>query len=124
MTYIRRLVRVDNVYLYEVTSYRDKEIIKDNIATVRKPKNRIDLRPLILDTQYDYCRFKFNRKTVDLIQAMVSFLNNTFNVILDSYRTVGSVVESILKDAIYTNVNAAQRQKGQYNYRMIIIISH
>ena len=55
---------------------------------------------------------------------MVSFLNNTFNVILDSYTTVGSVVESILKDAIYINVNAAQRQKGQYNYRMIIIISH
>ena len=55
LTYIRRLVRGDSVYLYEVTSYRDKEtgkvrqrseykgkeIIKDNTTTVRKPRNRI-----------------------------------------------------------------------------------
>ena len=62
LTYIRRLVRGDNVYLYEVTSYRDKEtgkvrqrseykgkeIIKDNTTTVRKPRNRITaLRCLI-----------------------------------------------------------------------------
>ena len=50
-TYIRRPVRGDNVYLYEVTIYRDKEtgkvrqrsdykgkeIIKDNTTTGRNP---------------------------------------------------------------------------------------
>ena len=50
LTYIRRLVRGDNVYLYELTSYRDKEtgkvrqksvykgkeIIKDDTVTFRK----------------------------------------------------------------------------------------
>ncbi len=57
MTYIRRLVRGNNVYIYSVTSYRDKEtgnvkqrseyrgkeIIKDNTTTVRKPRNRFEV---------------------------------------------------------------------------------
>ena len=71
MTYIRRLVRGDNVYLYEVTSYRDKEtgkvrqrseykgkeIIKDNIATVRKPRNRITARKVLDSAPYIMYRF-------------------------------------------------------------------
>ena len=66
MTYIRRLVRGDNVYLYEVTSYRDKEsgklrqksvykgkeIIKYNETTVRKPRNRITVRKVIDSAAY------------------------------------------------------------------------
>jgi transposase len=71
LTYIRRLVRGDNVYLYEVTSYRDKEtgkvrqrseykgkeIIKDNIATVRKPRNRITARKVLDSATYIMYRF-------------------------------------------------------------------
>ena len=71
MTYIRRLVRGDNVYLYEVTSYRDKEtgkvrqrseykgkeIIKDNIATLRKPRNRITARKVLDSAPYIIYRF-------------------------------------------------------------------
>ena len=71
MTYIRRLVRGDNVYLYEVASYRDKEtgkvrqrseykgkeIIKDNIATVRKPRNRITARKVLDSAPYIMYRF-------------------------------------------------------------------
>ena len=71
LTYIRRLVRGDNVYLYEVTSYRDKEtgkvrqrseykgkeIIKDNIATVRKPRNRITARKVLDSAPYIMYRF-------------------------------------------------------------------
>jgi transposase len=71
LTYIRRLVRGDNVYLYEVTSYRDKEtgrvrqrseykgkeIIKDNIATVRKPRNRIAARKVLDSAPYIMYRF-------------------------------------------------------------------
>ena len=70
-TYIRRLVRGDNVYLYEVTSYRDKEtgkvrqrsenkekeIIKDNIATVRKPRNRITACKVLDSAPYIMYRF-------------------------------------------------------------------
>ena len=51
----------DNIYHYEVTSYRDnetgrvrqkseykgKEIIKDNTTTVRKPRNRITARNVL-----------------------------------------------------------------------------
>ena len=71
LTYNRRLVRGDNVYLYEVTSYRDKEtgkvrqrseykgkeIIKDNIATVRKPRNRITARKVLDSAPYIMYRF-------------------------------------------------------------------
>ena len=71
MTYIRRLVRGDNVYLYEVTSYRDKEtgkvrqksvykgkeIIKDNTVTVRKPRNRIAARKVLDSAPYIIYRF-------------------------------------------------------------------
>ena len=71
LTYIRRLVRGDNVYLYEVTSYRDKEtgkvkqrseykgkeIIKDNIATLRKPRNRIAARKVLDSAPYIIYRF-------------------------------------------------------------------
>ena len=71
MTYIRRLVRGDNVYLYEVTSYRDretgkvrqrseykgKEIIKDNTVTVRKPRNRITVRKVLDSAPYIMYRF-------------------------------------------------------------------
>ena len=71
MTYIRRLVRGDNVYLYEVTSYRDKEtgkvrqrseykgkeIVKDNMVTVRKPRNRITARKVLDSAPYIIYRF-------------------------------------------------------------------
>ena len=66
-----RLVRGDNVYLYEVTSYRDretgkvrqkseykgKEIIKDNTTTVRKPRNRITARKVLDSAPYIIYRF-------------------------------------------------------------------
>ena len=45
MTYIRRLVRGDNVYLYEVTSYRDKETGKVRQKSVYKGRE-IDVLPL------------------------------------------------------------------------------
>ena len=71
LTYIRGLVRGDNVYLYEVTSYRDretgmvrqkqvykgKEIIKDNTVTVRKPRNRISARKVLDSAPYIIYRF-------------------------------------------------------------------
>ena len=71
MTYIRRLVRGDNVYLYEVTSYRNKEtgkvrqrseykgkeIIEDNTVTVRKPRNRITARKVLDSAPYIMYRF-------------------------------------------------------------------
>ena len=71
MTYIRKLVRVDNVYLYEVSSYRDndkgkvrqrsyykgKEIIKDIIAKVRNPRNTINARKLLDSAPHIIYRF-------------------------------------------------------------------
>ena len=70
-TYIRRLVRGDNVYLYKVTSYRDKEtgkvrqkpvykgkeIVRDNTVTVREPWNRITARKVLDSAPYIMYRF-------------------------------------------------------------------
>lgn len=90
MTYIRRLVRGDNVYLYEVTSYRDretgkvrqksvykgKEIIKDNTVTVRKPRNRITARKVLDSAPYIMYRFAEDFGIQDsFISALDGFTN-------------------------------------------------
>ena len=48
LTYIRRLVRGDHVYLYEVTSYRDRETGKVRQKSVYKGKE-------IIKGQYGHC---------------------------------------------------------------------
>ena len=79
LAYIRRFVRGDSVYLYEVTSYRDKEtgkvrqrseykgkeIIKDNTITVRKPRNRITARKVLDSAPYIIYRFTEEIKLVN-----------------------------------------------------------
>ena len=90
MTYVRRLVRGDNVYLYEVTSYRDKEtgkvrqksvykgkeIIKDNTVTVRKPRNRINARKVLDSAPYIIYRFAEDFGMQDsFISALDGFTN-------------------------------------------------
>ena len=90
MTYIRRLVRGANVYLYEVTSYRDKEtgkvrqksvyrgkeIVKDNTVTVRKPRNRITARKVLDSAPYIIYRFAEGFGMQDsFISALDGFTN-------------------------------------------------
>jgi transposase len=90
LTYIRRLVRGNNVYLYEVTSYRDKEtgkvrqrseykgkeIIKDNTITVRKPRNRITARKVLDSAPYIIYRFAEDFGIQDsFISALDGFTN-------------------------------------------------
>ena len=71
MTYTRRLVRGNHVYLYRVTSYRDKEtgkvkqkteyagkeVVKDNVSTAQKPRNRITARRVMDSAPYIIYRF-------------------------------------------------------------------
>jgi hypothetical protein len=71
LTYTRRLVRGNHVYLYRVTSYRDretgkvkqkteyvgKEVVKDNVSTVQKPRNRITARRVLDSAPYIMYRF-------------------------------------------------------------------
>ena len=61
MTYTRKITRGRNVYLYRVTSFRDretgkvrqraeylgKEILKDKVKTIQKPRNRISVRRVL-----------------------------------------------------------------------------
>ncbi len=91
VTYIRRLVKGDNVYLYEVTSCRDKEtgnvrqrseyngkkILKDNIPTVHKPKNRITARK-VLDS-YPYIIFRF-AGDFGIQDSLISALDGLTNI--------------------------------------------
>ena len=88
MTYIRRLVRGDNVYLYEVTSYLDKEtgkvrqrpeykgkeIIKDNTITVRKPRNRIAARKVLDSAPYTIYR---ERSSMDITSGSSEPIRST-----------------------------------------------
>ena len=91
MTYIRRLVRGDNVYIYEVTSYRDKEtgkvrqrsdyegkeIIKDNTTTVSKPRNRITARKALVSAPYIMYRFA---EDFGIQDSFVSALDGLINI--------------------------------------------
>ena len=91
MTYIGRLVRGDNVYLYEVTSYRDKEtgkirqkpvykgkeIIKDNTTRVRMPRNRITARKVLDSAPYIICRFA---EDFGIQDSFISALHGLFNI--------------------------------------------
>ncbi|MCL4480307.1 MAG: transposase, partial [Candidatus Thermoplasmatota archaeon] len=91
MTYIRRLVRGDNVYLYEVTSYRDretgkvrqrseykgKEIVKDNTVTVRKPRNRITARKVLDSAPYIIYRFA---EDFGIQDSFISALDGLINI--------------------------------------------
>ena len=90
MTYIRRLVRGDNVYLYEVTSYRDKEtgkvkqrseyrgkeIIKDSTTTVLKLRNRITARKVLDSAPYVMNRFAENFGIQDSFISALDGLTN------------------------------------------------
>ena len=66
MTYTRRIIRGDNVYLYRVTSYRDhdtgkvkqkaeylgKEILRDSEKIIQKPRNRVSVRRVLDSAPY------------------------------------------------------------------------
>ena len=71
MTYTRKITRHGNVYLYRVTSYRDKEtgkvrqkaeylgkeVINGNVRTVEEPRNRFSVRKVMESAPYILYRF-------------------------------------------------------------------
>ena len=78
-------------YLYEVTSYRDKEtgkvrqrseykgkeIIKDNITTVREPRNRITARKVLDSVMYIIYRFA---EDICIRDSFISALGGLTNI--------------------------------------------
>ena len=119
MTYIRRLVRGDNVYLYEVTSYRDKEtgkvrqksvykgreIIKDNTVTVRKPWNRITARKVLDSAPYIMYRFA---EDFGIQDSFISALDGLTNIREAARRIVilaaGSIMGSFGSIDLHTGI--------------------
>ena len=119
MTYIRRLVRGDNVYLYEVTSYRDKEtgkvrqrseykgkeIIKDNTVTVRKPRNRITARKVLDSAPYIIYRFA---EDFGIQDSFISALGGLTNIREAARRIVilaaGSIMGSFGSIDLHTGI--------------------
>ena len=120
MTYIRRLVRGNNVYLYEVTSYRDKEtgkvrqrseykgkeIIKDNTITVRKPRNRITARKVLDSAPYIIYRFA---EDFGIQDSFISALDGFTNIREAARRIVilaaGSIMGSFGPSDLHTGIH-------------------
>ena len=120
MTYIRRLVRGDSVYLYEVTSYRDKEtgkvrqksvykgreIIKDNTVTVRKPMNRITARKVLDSAPYIMYRFA---EDFGIQDSFISALDGLTNIREAARRIVilaaGSIMGSFGSIDLHTGIH-------------------
>ena len=90
MTYTRKLVRGEHTYLYRVTSYRDKEtgkvrqrteymgkeVVKDNVSTVQKPRNRITARRVLDSAPHIMYRFAEDFGIQDAFIAAVDGLTN------------------------------------------------
>ena len=120
LTYIRRLVGGDNVYLYEVTRYRDreigkvrqrsdykgKEIIKDNTVTVRIPKNRITARKVLDSAPYIIYRFA---EDFGIQDSFISALDGLTNIREAARRIVilaaGSIMGSIGSINLHTGIH-------------------
>ena len=120
MTYIRRLVRGDNVYLYEVTSYRDretgkvrqksvyrgKEITKDDTVTVRKPRNRITARKVLDSAPYIMYRFA---EDFGMQDSFISALDGLTNIREAARRIVilaaGSIMGSFGSINLHTGIH-------------------
>ena len=120
MTYIRGLVRGDNVYLYEVTSYRDretgkvkqksvykgKEIVKDNAVTVRKPRNRITARKVLDSVPYIMYRFA---EDFGMQDSFISTLDGLTNISEAARRIVilaaGSIMGSFGSINLHTGIH-------------------
>lgn len=90
MTYSRRITRGKNVYLYNVTSYREKgtgkvkqrseylgkEIIRDNVKTIQKQRNRMQVRRVLESAPYILYRraedFGINDDFIPALQGLTN----------------------------------------------------
>lgn len=108
MTYTRRIIRGDNVYLYRVTSYRDhdtgkvrqkaeylgKEIIRDNGRIVQKPRNRILVRRILDSAPYILYR---HAEDFGIQDDFISALEGLTNMREAARRTVMLAASSVTR---------------------------
>ncbi|QRF76018.1 Transposase [Thermoplasmatales archaeon] len=100
MTYTRKIIRGENTYLYRVTSFRDrdtgkvrqrseyqgKEIIKDNVKTIQKPRNRIQVRRVLESAPYILYRnaenFGINDDFITAMQGLTNMREAARRIIM------------------------------------------
>ena len=107
----------DNVYLYEVTSYweretnkvrqrseyKRKEIIKDNTVTVRKPRNRITARKVLDSAPYTMYRFA---EDFGIQDSFITALDGLTNIRKTVRRIVIQAAGSIMGSFRSINIHA------------------
>lgn len=112
LTYTRRLVRGNHVYLYHVTSYRDKEtgrakqkseyvgkeFVKGNVTTGQKPLNRITARQVLDSAPYIMYRFAEDFGLQDSIMTTLEGLTN----MREAGRRID--IRSIVRDGVLTSL--------------------
>jgi transposase len=100
LTYTRRIIRGKNVYLYRVTSFRDKEtgkvrqrseyqgkeILQDNVKTIQKPRNRISVRRVLESAPYILYRhaeaFGINDAFITAMQGLTNMREAARRIIM------------------------------------------
>lgn len=100
MTYTRKITRGKNIYLYRVTSFRDKEtgkvrqrseylgkeVVKDNLKTIQKPGNLISVRKVLESAPYILYRhvedFGINDDFTTAIQALTNMREAARRIIM------------------------------------------
>ena len=113
MTYTRKLVRGSHVYLYRVTSYRDKEtgkvrqrteylgkeVVKDNVSTVQKPRNRITVRRVLDSAPYILYRlaedFGYQDSFMDAVDSITNMREAGRRIVMLAARTAAGSSGSI-----------------------------
>lgn len=113
LTYTRKITRGKNIYLYRVTSFRDretgkvrqraeylgKEILQDNVKTIQKPRNRIAVRRVLESAPYILYRhaedFGINDDFITAIQGLTNMREAARRIIMMAASTVAGTTGSM-----------------------------
>ena len=113
MTYTRKITRGRNVYLYRVTSFRDretgkvrqraeylgKEILKDKVKIIQKPGNRISVRRVLESAPYILYRhaedFGISDDFITAIQGLTNMREAARRIIMMAASAVAGTSGSI-----------------------------
>lgn len=128
MTYTRRLVRGSHVYLYRVRSYREtgkvrqeseyigKEVVKDKLTTVQKPRNRISARKVLDSAPYIMYRFAENfgiqDEFISTLEGLTGMREAGRRIVMLAARTVTSSTSSARRNLMSYPCWSAQYRRG------------
>ncbi len=121
LTYTRRIIRGDNVYLYRVTSYRDhdtgnvkqkaeylgKEILRGSERIIQKPRNRVSVRKMLESASYILYRhaedFGMNDDFISALEGLTNMREAARRIIMLAASAVSGTTGSM---ELHTGIRA------------------